>query len=186
MNKLKDFFYNHNDIAIACVIVIIAAFVIVTRVDILMDYPAKAAADAIAKAEAELPSDPDIPVGELRDPELDPGVDLGGDDPVEGNDPVQDEPEPPVTDEPPVDEPEPPVDEPEPPVPDNTPVTITIPSGSTGADVAEALLKAGLISDKNDFYTKVVEMEADTKLQAGTFEIPKGSSLEEIVNILTR
>ena len=91
MNKLKDFFYNHNDIAIACVVVIIAALVIVTRVDILMDYPAKAAADAVAKAEAEL-SDPDIPVGELQDPELDPGVDIGGDDPAEGDDPVPEEP----------------------------------------------------------------------------------------------
>ena len=177
MNKLKDMFYNHNDIVIACVIVLIAALVIVTRVDVLMGYPSMAAQQAIADAEANLPADPIPSVGDEEDPD---GELSGG----EG-----DTPEPPVVDEPPVTEPEPqpepqPEPEPEGPTP-GTPVTVTIPSGSTGADVAQALLDAGLISSKDEFYKAVVEAEADTKLQAGTFDIPAGSSLDEIVKILT-
>ncbi|MBE6032535.1 MAG: endolytic transglycosylase MltG [Clostridiales bacterium] len=192
MNKLKDMFYNHNDIVIACVIVLIAALVIVTRVDVLMGYPSMAAQQAIADAEANLPADPIPSVGDIEDPDGELSGSIEGDDPVNGDEPTGgegDTPEPPVVDEPPVTEPEPqpepqPEPEPEGPTP-GTPVTVTIPSGSTGADVAQALLDAGLISSKDEFYKAVVEAEADTKLQAGTFDIPAGSSLDEIVKILT-
>ena len=39
MKKLKDFFYDKNDILIALAILIIAALLIVWRMEIIMDYP---------------------------------------------------------------------------------------------------------------------------------------------------
>lgn len=39
MNKIKDFFYNTNDILIALLILVCAGALIVWRIDAIMDYP---------------------------------------------------------------------------------------------------------------------------------------------------
>ena len=39
MKNLKDFFYDKNDILIALAILVIAALLIVWRMDVIMDYP---------------------------------------------------------------------------------------------------------------------------------------------------
>ena len=39
MEKIKDFFYNKNDILVALLILVIAAAVIVFRIDAIMEYP---------------------------------------------------------------------------------------------------------------------------------------------------
>lgn len=39
MKKIKDFFYNKNDLIIVLLIVALAAFIIYTRVDAIMTYP---------------------------------------------------------------------------------------------------------------------------------------------------
>jgi len=41
MKKLKDFFYDYNDIVIALAILVIAAFLILWRLDVILDYPEK-------------------------------------------------------------------------------------------------------------------------------------------------
>ena len=51
MKKLKDFFYNKNDIIIVLIILAIAALIIYTRIGAIMDYPAKLAKQAAATAE---------------------------------------------------------------------------------------------------------------------------------------
>ena len=48
MNKLKDFFYNKNDIIIVLIILAVAALIIYTRIGAIMDYPAKLAKQAAA------------------------------------------------------------------------------------------------------------------------------------------
>lgn len=48
MNKLKDFFYNKNDIIIVLIVLIAAAFIIYTRIGAIMDYPEKSAEKAAA------------------------------------------------------------------------------------------------------------------------------------------
>ncbi len=40
MKKLKDIFYDLNDILVALVIVAVAAFAIVTNIDSILNYPA--------------------------------------------------------------------------------------------------------------------------------------------------
>lgn len=52
MKKLKDFFYNKNDIIIVLIILAVAALIIYTRIGAIMDYPAKLAKQAAATAEA--------------------------------------------------------------------------------------------------------------------------------------
>lgn len=39
MNKIKDFFYNKNDIIIVLIILIAAGLIIYTRISAVMDYP---------------------------------------------------------------------------------------------------------------------------------------------------
>ena len=48
MRKIKDFFYNKNDIIIVLIILAVAAFIIYTRIGALMDYPEKLAREAAA------------------------------------------------------------------------------------------------------------------------------------------
>ncbi|MDO4834300.1 MAG: hypothetical protein Q4A40_04610 [Bacillota bacterium] len=47
MNRLKDFFYNKNDIIIVLIILVVAGLLIYNRIGAIMDYPAKMA-DKIA------------------------------------------------------------------------------------------------------------------------------------------
>lgn len=39
MKKLKDFFYDKNDIIIVLIILAVAAFIIYTRIETIMEYP---------------------------------------------------------------------------------------------------------------------------------------------------
>lgn len=48
MNKMKDFFYNKNDIIIVLIVLAAAAFIIYTRIGAIMDYPEKLAEEAAA------------------------------------------------------------------------------------------------------------------------------------------
>lgn len=64
MKKLKDFFYDKNDIIIVLLIVAAAAFIIYTRIDSIMAYPAQyasqaAATETKAAVETTQPSDTD-------------------------------------------------------------------------------------------------------------------------------
>ena len=65
-------------------------------------------------------------------------------------------------------------------------VKIDIPPGSASSNIGEILVAKNLIKDKNDFIEKAIELKLDTKLKYGEFEIPKNSSLEEILKILTK
>ena len=40
MNKIKDFFYNKNDVILALLILVVAAVVIYYRIHLIMEYPA--------------------------------------------------------------------------------------------------------------------------------------------------
>ena len=53
MNGLKDFFYKNNDIIIVFLILIVAAFLIYTRVGIIMEYPEQAAAQNLTETVQE-------------------------------------------------------------------------------------------------------------------------------------
>lgn len=65
-------------------------------------------------------------------------------------------------------------------------ITVSIPTGSNSSNIADLLESNGLISSKPDFLDKSEEMNLSTKLKAGNFKIESGSSMEDILNILTK
>ncbi|QQY78990.1 hypothetical protein EDD65_104155 [Keratinibaculum paraultunense] len=65
-------------------------------------------------------------------------------------------------------------------------VKITIPPGSLPLKIGSILENNGLVEDKNVFVQKVIDLNLETKLKYGDFEISKNSSIEEILNILTK
>ncbi len=70
-------------------------------------------------------------------------------------------------------------------VPDNQLITVNVPAGSRARDVADILLKKGIITDKNAFLDKVASMKLSGKLLAGDFKLRKNMSHEEMAKILT-
>ncbi len=141
MRAIRNFIYNFSDIFVALIIIALAAFLIWTRIDIIVDSPAKYAAsttttettvntDKGAAAEAG-----DGATGETTDP----GVEYK---------------------------------------------QVVIPSGSSTDVVAGVLKQAGLVVNVDDFTYQVQQMGVEGQIQAGTHNIPRGSSMEEVIKIL--
>lgn len=63
-------------------------------------------------------------------------------------------------------------------------VTIEVYRGEVCRGVAEDLQACGLVEDSEEFRLYMDQMGYDQKLRVGTFEIPRGSSFEEIAQIL--
>lgn len=134
MKKLKDFFYDKNDIIIVIIIVALAALLIFSRIDAIMDYPAKYAEENAATETKQT-----VKITE------------------------------PSTEEETVAE----------------DVTITIDDTDSSSSVAEMLYEAGLIDSTDEFESFVDESGKSSSIQSGTFQIPSGSSHEEILDIIT-
>ncbi|WP_273378019.1 hypothetical protein [Symbiobacterium thermophilum] len=95
--------------------------------------------------------------------------------------------QPPAADPEPEPEPEPDpgnAGEPE-PAPSQT-VSVTVAMGSSSQDIAALLKEAGLVKSEEDFLSVVAELGVETRLKAGTFDIPTDASPIEIVNLLTQ
>lgn len=65
-------------------------------------------------------------------------------------------------------------------------VTVTIPSGSLSSKIGDILVDQGLVSSREEFVAKSQEMNLDTKLKSGSFEIEAGTSLENIIKIIAK
>lgn len=65
-------------------------------------------------------------------------------------------------------------------------VSITIKSGSGSKTVCKQLVAAGLIEDANEYDKYLIKNEYATRICVGTYEIPIGSSWEEIAKQITR
>jgi hypothetical protein len=164
MNLIKDIFYNKNDVLIALVIVLVAGYVIVDRIGVIMDYPSMLTAIAAEQNGEVVPEnpdnngvDPDTPVSD------NPGVEDPAVDPPAPN-PVAEQ----TTGEPTVQQ-----------------VSIHIESGATGSQIAQKLVDAGLLENRDAFYDAVAAAGAETKLQAGSFKIPSNATPAEIIRIIT-
>lgn len=64
-------------------------------------------------------------------------------------------------------------------------IVVNIPSGAYPSLIASILIQNNLIKNKTEFLLKLKEMELDTKLRAGKFNIPNDASIENIIKILT-
>lgn len=65
-------------------------------------------------------------------------------------------------------------------------ITVEIPKGSLGPKIAQILKDKGLINDTTEFLKRAKELKLDTKLQSGKFNIEEGSTLDNIIKIVSR
>ena len=168
MNKFKDILYDKNDILVILVILAIAALVISNRIDAIMAYPQTVLAqDETGKKEPILSSDLTEIDGtdDLKDTNQQPNKENPADAPSNDKNGAN-------SDQTPAD-------------PSNVNYSVYIESGSTGSKIAQTLTDCGAIKDKNEFYDAVSSANAESKLKAGNFIIPQGSTPAQIVQILT-
>lgn len=64
-------------------------------------------------------------------------------------------------------------------------IKIEVLKGYTPYDTAELLLNSGLILDKNEFINRIKEKNRERKIQYGVFIIKKGTSYDDIIDIIT-
>ncbi len=176
MEKIKDMIYDYSDLFLA--LIITAAMVGVVYVNLTTIFD-----DSIAV----IPGSSDILIGGTDAPS-EPGestetivVDLS--DPVTPeNTDVEDSRHESELEEPPVEEPSTPVT---PPVSGEM-VSVTIPNGTPGIGIAQILVDHQLLPDTTAFVQAAEELELAVKLKSGTFQIPAGSSPEQMVRIIAR
>lgn len=65
-------------------------------------------------------------------------------------------------------------------------ITVDIESGMTSERIADLLKEKGIIKDTREFLKRLGEIGKDDKLRLGKYGIPKGSSYDDIIEILTR
>lgn len=169
IGKIKDFIYDFNDILVALLILAVAAGVITWRVADIMAYP-----EYLAKQQdiviAQKPEEPEI---DMTD------VDLTPDDTVIEN--INTTPDDANSDVIGTE-----AQTPEAPTAASGETKITIPSGTPASKIADILYDAGLITSTSDFLSELSAQKADTKLKAGTFTVPAGSTMDEIIAILIK
>ena len=172
MNKLKDIIYDKNDLLIALVILLLASFVIYQKIDLIMDYPTSIEAQALANAETPV-------VEESSDtsevPETEENTTADQEEASDNEEPAEND----VAD----------TDEGNAAAEEDTQtketVTLTIEYGATGSQIAQNLVDSGVLNSKQEFYDAVNKAGADTRLQAGEFTIPAGSTPDEVISIIT-
>ena len=127
MKKLKDFFYNKNDILVVLIILAAAAFIIYTRIGVILDYPEKLAKEAAATETTQA-------VAESTESSV---------------------------------------------------VSVTIEDSDTSDTVSRKLYDKALFASASDFKAYIDEQSETVTFKTGTFQIPKDSSDEEILDIIT-
>jgi len=168
MKKVKDVFYDLNDIMVALIIVALATLVIVTNIDSILAYPSSIA-EEIQVPEEKTPTNyadnPPITDSNSGDAAVDQqgttgaGIDDqnatgGGTSGNEGSGEAVN-------------------------------YSVYINSGSTGEQIADLLIGVGLFKDRQQFYDAVAAAGAEGKLQAGNFIIPSDSAPAEVISIIT-
>lgn len=158
MEKLRDLLYNISDILVTLIIIIAALLLISWRVSAIMHYGSSdaPASDTEIIAEAELSADADS-AGASENTDASDTSDSDGNGDNSDSDAAA-----PAAD-----------------------TSFTISSSQTADSIGQALADAGLISDKQAFIDAVNSADAATRLKAGTFTIPAGSTPEQIVVIFT-
>jgi len=175
---MRDFFYNKGDVLITVLIVLVAATVIYFRVGVikgdadpgerlkgwfspLFSLGQAAEEPEYVAEESQVQAEPPAPAE--TQPEQTPAV-----------------PEQTVTEDPAIEEPPP-----EAPAVTAADAKITINAGDTASAIADKLLEAGAIPDKQAFLDEVHARDAASRLKQGSFTIPAGSSTSDIIGILT-
>ncbi len=208
MNKIKDIIYDFNDILVILLIIIITAGILFWRIQTIMAYP-----EYLAKSQQPAkPIEMDISgVTGLKTGEADTNLNADPDK-VEANwDDITSEGAIEDANESEVGDGTKPADQPDTPVtatdnPDNvvnatgsnggknqdgvyitfTEVKFTVPAGATGTRVGNLLAEAELVESREAFVGALIKAKKENRIQVGTFTIPQGSTVEDIVDIVTK
>ena len=184
MRKLKDLIYDYNDILLALVIIAIAALIIFWRVTGIMAYEGERVAE-VSQTEIDF-SDVDLEQTGGEDYNTDPedleleggeesGEDAGSETGTQTGSETEQKKEEDAGTETGSSE-----------KVTTSDITITIPSGYYSQRIAKLFVEKGLVSDAETFLAEVEAQKADTKLKAGTFKIPAGSTLSDMVKIISK
>ncbi len=172
MKKIKDIFYDLNDILVALIIVAAAGMVIVTHIDSILNYPTAMAEEIQSSAQK-------TPTIYAENP---PITDSNGDDAVSDHDNeettgagINDQT---TTGGGVSGNPGTGADE-------VVNYSIYIEPGSTGDKIADLLIGVGLFQNRQEFNSAVTAAGAEGKLRAGNFIIPSDATPAEVVSILT-
>lgn len=63
-------------------------------------------------------------------------------------------------------------------------VTVNIPDGSGGEEIANILLEAGVITDASSFFKELRNQEAESSMKSGTYDFVTGGNVKEVVRQL--
>ncbi|MDD7015397.1 MAG: hypothetical protein PUI82_00070 [Firmicutes bacterium] len=140
MNKIKDFFYNKNDIIVVLLILAAAAFVIYDRMEVVMNYPEVYAQSIEQESSASADN------GDSNADKASAGTDADA----------------------------------------AAKVKFTVKENDTLSDIAARLESEGLIKSADEFVDFAVEKKKESSIIAGSYEITKGSSDEDILGVITK
>jgi len=183
---MRNFFYSKGDVLLAILIILVASVVIYVRIGVIMDYSAsgesagslfpiedlfggkdKDSADGAGNGDDGAASDTSGDGGGDGDG-YGGGESSGVSDSSgsgDGNDPLRDAG---YTG----------------PALDGS-VQIFVVAGDTADVIADKLYRAGVIGDTGDFLYEVMERGAGSDFKIGTFTIPGGASVPEVIDIMT-
>lgn len=170
MKKLKDAFYDLNDIMVALIIVALAALVIVTNIESILNYPSSVA-EQIQVAEEKTPTtyaeNPPITndgSGDAAEGQGTTGAAAGDQNTAGGGVSGQQDAG----------------------TGEAVNYSVYINYGETGDQIADKLISVGLFTDRQQFNDAVAAAGAEGKLQAGDFIIPSDATPAEVISILTQ
>ena len=187
LEKLKDIFYDKNDIIVAFAILAVAGLIITRQIDSIITYPEQLAAEMRQEQEQQ-----ELLQQEQQEPLDQPDSQQGP--PDEQQQGQTDEQQQPEQTAPQGGDPQNSVNPPQTDSqtqPESTGFktavdrTVEIPAGAYSASIASILSNAGVIPSQQEFLSAVTAANAETKLRAGSFYIPAGSTLNDVVHILT-
>lgn len=199
MEKIKNFFYDKNDLLIALIVVVVALFIITNRVEAIMAYPehlAQVQAEESKKTEEANQVAPPSNADQYRPGKNSTGAALAAAN-EDGSTGAAMDQNPSGTGAASPSASKPTSDAQaagsgqtaaagsaqKPAAP---PSSLYIQNGDSWASVATKLLNAGLIPSKEDFMSAVSASHKENRLQVGNFTIPSGSDSAQIVAIITR
>lgn len=157
MNKIKDFFYNKNDIIIVLVILVAAAFIIYGRIGVIMDYP-KVLAEKTAESQQAENSTEQSAVSSSASSE--------GQASQNSTKNTRSSSESGSTKS------------------DSGYISLVINDSDTSSSVAEKLYKAGVVDSADDFEKYIKKKGKSKSIKSGKFKIPSKASDKEILNII--
>ncbi len=172
MDRLRDFFYDYSDVLFSLVIASVMIGVVYINLTTIFDDTT----DVLPEPHTALIEGSDAPdaPGESSETiviDLDTN-EVENDESPESGEPTQ--PDPSVADS---------NETPSPPVSGEM-VTVTIPNGTPGVGIAQILVDHQLLPDTTSFVEAAENLNLSLKLKSGTFDIPAGTSPEQMVKII--